>query len=149
VNINDDLEYAAQELALLDGACNADEALKAGVAVLAALKAATIRASLQPVDLPQEGWRHGFSFGIQDHRVLLEFIPNDRQFVIGVSREKGQPPSREPVPLVFDPITRTFVGMEFDNDIGLAPGEYRPRKSAMRVLVEMVQGLVQGPTAKT
>src|SRR5690606_28522617 len=95
-----------------------------------------------------QGQRHDrdeFYFGIGNETLGVVFLYREPQFCIHFPDHQR----KVDVPLSFDASTISFVGVERDQEIGLAPGQYPPRKDAIKVLtvsvVEAVREIEKRP----
>jgi hypothetical protein len=145
-----DTKYAGQEFAILDGTTVDIQTSAPATLLVAELRAIVEGAGIPTNEIPDRVRRpQGFRFSIEDDRLEVRFLPTDGQFQVirseqdNESEEAASKSKAFRVPLVFDPHSGTFVGEELEQDIGLAPGEYRPRKTAMKVLVETIKAAVE------
>lgn len=113
----------------------------AAKALLGMIKALIEEAGMSPMDFSKQRRLSGFSFGTADHNMELRYIAGDLRFQLASApiEPERQELKPESIPLVFDASTNTFVGTEPDHDIGLEPGHYRPRKTAVKVIVEAIK----------
>lgn len=141
-----DVAFAAQELALIDEGRITDSG--AGKNVLKLMRDALLRGKVSVDNVKEEEGRDVsfLRFTIKGQPLEIVFGHKHPHVwrVLTIDPTWGKATARLDVPLVYDPSTQTFVGTELDRDIALAAGEYPPRKSAMRVILESIQKVLDG-----